>query len=542
MLQKVAVYCSCSAGMLCARATGVFLILFFFQFTDQVEGTTNPCVYTIATDNNGYYSYNVPIGNKQNQLLCCKTGNCTFRSFEDALGNLTSNVVIELNISVVVTANITVENIDNFVMKSYADNTVHFTNTVNIRFVSCRNLTIEGISWRHIGGLQFHNSSNITIQSCYFHNSTRQAIQITGMQGDVKIKDCQFKHNVQYSGNGSAIHYSSGTVNNPPSVLSIKNCSFTSNGPSGSVVYLVSSSSNVYCSIFLQDSVFSHNQGVPIFVSNTQIQVLGTALFLRNSASNGGGIYSDESIVLFNKCKVQFFYNFATFKGGAFYGSHSNITFHSDSSVQFKNNQASTNYGGAIFSQSRSLMVFANNSLVTFTSNRAGQDGGAIYTTENSDVFFTERSQVTFNNNSARSNGGAIGVYVSSDIEFDDSTIVTFSNNVARSRGGAVYAYKNVHMTFNGIAKVTFVSNTATTQGGAVYFGYSNVIIFNAPVLFQNNSASSGLAVYCGSRSSNLRFKEGLYKAPIHYNSDDGEDLSDTCAVSVEKYTCEYTE
>ena len=527
--------------MLRARTTGVFLILSFFQFTDQVEGTTNPCVYTIAADNNGYDSYNVENGNKQNQLSCCKTGTCTFHSFEDALGNLTNNVVIELNISVVVTANITVENIDDFVMKSYADATVHFTNTVNIRFVSCRNLTIKGIIWQHIGGLQFHNSSNITIQGCYFHNSTRQAVQITEMQGDMKIKGCQFKHNIQYSGHGSAIHYSTGTNNNPPPVFSIKNCSFTSNGPSESVVYMVSSSSNVRGSIFLQDSVFSHNQGVPVFVSNVQIQVLGTALFMQNSASSGGGIYSVESIVLFNKCKVQFFNNFATFKGGAFYGSHSNI-FHSDSSVQFENNKASTSYGGAIFSQSRSLMVFANNSLVTFTSNSAGHDGGAIYTTENCDVFFTDGSLVTFNNNSAQSNGGAISVYSSSVIEFDNSTVVTFSNNVARSRGGAMYAYKNVQMTFDGSAKVTFVNNTATTQGGAVYFGYSDSIIFNAPVLFQNNSASSGLAVYCGSRSSNLRFKEGLYKAPIHYNSDDGEDLFDTCAVSVEKYSCEYIE
>jgi len=80
-----------------------------------VNGATNPCVYAVSNDSNAI-SY-PGSGNDQDQFACCLTGNCTFHSFEDALANITNNVVIDVEASVVLTSNLTVVNIENVLIK-----------------------------------------------------------------------------------------------------------------------------------------------------------------------------------------------------------------------------------------------------------------------------------------------------------------------------------------------------------------------------------------------------------------------------------------
>ena len=669
--------------MICSfiRNEGAFIL--FSQGTEGIQNATN-----FAINNDSAVTVTPSKGN-QDHLSCCVTGNC---SFQDALTNVTNDVVIDVKTSTVLSAIISIENVDNILIRSQTNATISCADSALLRFVSTSNITIEGINWQGCEELQFYNSSNVTVRDCNFHNSTKQALVMLESSGDVYIKDCYFTQSNSF-GQGSAIHYSSETVTNPPLSLIINNCSFTSNGPTGSVVYVSSPTRNTRPNLFVQDSVFVNNLGVPIFLSSVELHFLGSVLFRQNTAYSGGGIFSINSIVHFDNCSVEFYSNSSPENGGAVFLHYSNMIFGSDSAVRFENNSASI-HGGAIFSQSESVMTFFGNSEITFSSNSAGDGGGAIGAYSSSDVNFDYNTIVTFRNNVARSSGGAIDIVSSSDmlftgnsrvdftnnsaqygsaihsssssdtfiygrsvvtfcnnghasqggamslddncnlfvdeyssvtfvnntgtnggaiysylrsdisfqgnavvkfinnaatdggvlckyhypnyydylrpiisfldkstvtfrdnyainyggvvyinhyvaVSFDDQSVVTFIRNRA-SYGGAVYAYQKIQMIFDGSAKVTFVNNTATTQGGAVYFGYSNSIIFNASVLFQNNSATSGLAVYCTSSSSNLRYKESLYKASIHYNSDDGKQLSDTCAVSVEKYACEY--
>ena len=101
--------------------------------------------------------------------------------------------------------------------------------------------------------------------------------------------------------------YSYETTSNPSTMLSINNCSFTSNGPSGNVIYTASSSSSFHPVLLLQDSVLTNNQDVPacLYLSNVHAKVLGTVLIRHNSAILGEGIFS-TNFIEFNNCSVQF--------------------------------------------------------------------------------------------------------------------------------------------------------------------------------------------------------------------------------------------
>ena len=66
-------------------------------------------------------------------------------------------------------------------------------------------------------------------------------------------------------------------------------------------------------------------------------------------------------------------------------------------------------------------------------------------------------------------------------------------------------------------------ANAAASQWGAACIKNCD-ILFNTPIIFQDNSAGSSPAVYCDGDSS-LRFEENLYKALANNNDEDGEDL-----------------
>ena len=134
-----------------------------------MNGTTASCVYTVSNDGDAISGS----GSDRDQFACCMTGSCTFHSFKDALINVTNDVVINIETSVVLSSNITIVNANNVLIKGQTVATVLCNNTANMHFVSCNSLTIEGIIWQGCGGLQFYNSSDVTIKNKYFHNSTR---------------------------------------------------------------------------------------------------------------------------------------------------------------------------------------------------------------------------------------------------------------------------------------------------------------------------------------------------------------------------------
>ncbi|XP_065895934.1 uncharacterized protein [Dysidea avara] len=471
--------------------------------------------------------------------------NLSFRSLIDALTNLSNNTVVTLSNHAVLPSSVTLDHLNNITIIGQGNPTVNFNGTGALKFVTCNNVTIEGINWEKCGtsntlstnsGIEFHNSSNIFLKSCLLYNFTGQAVLLSKVSGTVHIYKCTFMYNSQYGGHGTAVYYLPWKQDEFVNKLVIQESNFTMNGQAQSVVYLDDCVNRCFVDVFLQDSVFINNQGVPIYISHNYLylggsafHICGSVLFKGNRANAGGGIYSINSTILFCEgSNVQFIGNIAETNGGAiclrnsvvsfssgsfihFYNDDtkenggaihsfiSDITFGDNQSVIFNNNEAKGN-GGAICCESSSNITIDGNSRVTFYNNSAIGNGGAVYCQQLSHITFHGDSSVTFNYNEANWYGGAVYCQHLSHITFDGDSSVKFNNNEASLYGGAVYCRNSSHITFEGDSSVAFHNNEANQYGGAVYCQHLSHITFDgdSSVTFNNNEANQyGGAVYC---------------------------------------------
>ena len=463
--------------------------------------------------------------------FCCVSGNITFHSIADILNNISSNnTIVNITTDVVLFSNVTLEGLENIMIIGHRNPVVKCNDVGAVKFISCKNITIEGIQWEGCGskdypGIEFYNSSsNVSFERCSFNNS---GALLSEVSGNVYIKNCNFTHKYEYSGHGAAIHYSPNTNSHGQLKLVVQNSQFIFNRATQSVVYIDGSGSRIPGHVYLQDNVFVNNKGVPIYISHTNLHIRGSLLLKDNTAKSGGGIYSNNStIVFYDKCDVNFISNSVNDSGGAIYQTYSTIIFEENSMVTFKDHSAiyggaldsnnsditfdgtsikfsnnTASIGGAVYCQCSSHITFDGNSSVTFNNNEAG-GGGAVYCVSSSHITFDGNSSVTFSNNTASVSGGAVYSMSSCHITFDGNSSVTFNNNEA-SGGGAVCCVSSSHITFDGNSSVTFNNNTASVSGGAVYCVSSCHITFdgNSSVKFNNNEAKTGGAIVCLSSS-----------------------------------------
>ncbi|XP_065908930.1 probable outer membrane protein pmp6 [Dysidea avara] len=425
-----------------------------------------------------------------------------FHSIFHALSNFTSNTIITVVSDAVLSSIVVLENLESVAIIGQGNPTVNCNGVGEIKFVSCNNVIIKGVNWERCGsndssypGMEFYNSSNILIQTCSFHHSTMQAVVMSKMSGNVYINNCQFTHNKYHNGHGATIYYTSAPEQSTRVLLVMNNCDFTMNGPAKSVVYIDSNNrANDFVSLLLQTSTFTHNQGIPIYISHTSLILNNSVSFKGNRATAGGGIYSSNSIIIFgDKCNVSFSDNLASTNGGTIYQIYSKMFFTMNSAVMFANNSAVKN-GGAIFSEGMSLISFEDQSLVTFSGNRAERDGGAVFVGKCA-IYIIGNSTVTFIRNGAKIKGGAVDI-IESNITFHGSSTVTFSNNSAEDGGAVSVALDNSVMSCGENSSVTFTGNSATYNGGAIQANES-IITFHgsSTVAFNNNSARYGGAV-----------------------------------------------
>ena len=333
-------------------------------------------------------------------LSCCVYGNCPCSSFDHALSNLTSNVMINITTDVMLTSLIEVSGLRNVSIVGYNNPTVNCNNFGGLQFTFCHNCIIQGITWDGCGTesnetyakpvLRLRYSSNITIQNCSFQHSMGQAVVLEEVSGDVNINHCQFVYNSHYRGHGAAMHYSNKVRNHTQPLLTVRYCNFSYNKDSKSLVYIMSriSHHNESNNIIFHCSKLRHNQGVtPIVVINQKISLSGELLFQNNTAKYGAGIYITD---------------------------HSTISFGENSDVSFIENSAEL--GGAIFLKNHSIALFDENSKTVFFYNKAID--GIVYSEANSNVTFTGNCEVMLNSNSATGGGAAIYSFNNSHVTF----------------------------------------------------------------------------------------------------------------------------
>ena len=151
-----------------------------------------------------------------------------------------------------------------------------------------------------------------------------------------------YNYNSHYRGHGAAIHYSSYASKNSSFVFTINNCNFTHNKHAKSYVY-INKRNNEHNHITLNSSTFLGNEGIPIFVLNHELCVIGKKSFQNNTARKGAGVYiSNHSTIVFgDSSNVAFIHNLANFNGAAvFLINHSNMLIDQNSKINFNNNHA----------------------------------------------------------------------------------------------------------------------------------------------------------------------------------------------------------
>ena len=499
-----------------------------------------------------------------NSHICCVYGNCTCNSFDHALANLTSNVLINITTDVTLSSLIKVSYLQNVSIIGHNNPTVK-CKTGGINFVFFHNCIIQSITWDRCGteinnnftepGIKLNYSSNVAIKCCCFQHSIGQALVLSEVSGNVNINNCSFVNNSNFRGHGATIHYSymyNTKILSNDQLFTVSNCNFTNNKNNRSLVFIKNRSLK-YHKIIFYNSMFRSNQGTSVYVINHEIYINGRVSFQNNVAEDGAGIYiSDHSTVMFGKnSNVTFYQNFADIKGGAvFLSNYSICVFDHNSIVTFNYNKATK--GGAINSEANSNVTFEETCKVIFSNNLATQQGAAIYSLDNSHIIFTrtpanssevlnnrtlqnmvscinypisnfhdtcfeENFNLVFCNNTA-SYGGAILCENNCHISFENASTTVFINNAAYV-GGAIHCYDKSHVSFKGNSTIIFSNNTAIVLGGAIYSFLNINISFeeNSVTKFTDNTAAYGGAMRT-SQNSYISFK-GNSTTVFSYNT-----------------------
>ena len=123
------------------------------------------------------------------------------------------------------------------------------------------------------------------------------------MSGNVTFSTCHFTHNDRYGGHGAAIYYMS--ENHIQFELVINNCNFSFSSAAKSIVFFARTNKSLRALLSLQNSIFLGNKGVPIYISNNNLHIIGIVHFKHNVADQGGGIFSTNSVVNFDHQSIR---------------------------------------------------------------------------------------------------------------------------------------------------------------------------------------------------------------------------------------------
>ena len=423
----------------------------------------------------------------------CIHGQCFCKVIDNALAYLTNNTSIKITTDVVLSSIVSLSRLHNISIVGQNSPTINCDGG-GLHLVYCHNCIIDGINWNGCGNkstnspvLKIESSSSIEINKCTFKHSIGQVVIFSEMLGDTKINHCKFVNNINI-GHGAALYYSSYSQ----LALIINNCNFTNNVGAASIVYIGQLASLNYSISILNNSHFYDNQGIPVYLSNQNLCVMGNSSFSENTAENGAGIFATNhsTITFSNHSSTTFDHNTAVKNGVAVYITYyTRVLFDGNSQVSFNRNNATTGDGGAIYSYDNSEIIFKENSNIQFNCNLAKQ-GGALFSENNSDVKIDQNCFVTFDNNTA-DYGGALYLTQHSTVLFTGSSSIKFQHNTASKYGGAVYVLDTCAVVFMKNTTVTFYNNSAISNGGAIFFKTNSIVIFeeNSTVSFDNNRA-----------------------------------------------------
>ena len=423
-------------------------------------------------------------GNKS--AVCCVEGNCSCSSLFEAFNGINNSTIVIITSESVKLDNHSV--IETPAIKSNItitgnNTTIKCNNTGSVRIVNSLNFVIKGITWDQcgdynnssiIGGLDFHNIANLTIDNCTFQNSPISAVNLVGTFSTVIIKNSNFTSNRIRGINLEQLVIPNGSLS-----FVVMHSLFSDNGDGGIVGYIFPKDTKIYITI--------EHTG---FINNRAVSVTSRALLIEISSANypsPSSVYIQHSI---------FFNN----SNGAIYilVSKSNapqMVYFNEVSIK----ECVTGSGGGTVSLSLNSVL--NNTYyfgsVNFISNHyLGITGGALFlkTANSGNEIFMENC--VFQGNNGLGQGAAIYVedgVISSSLEYKTLMALRHVNLTDNVAGNSI-----IHVVGNTISdtRVTawmtyFVNNTGT----ALHLVMSKITFFYF-VYFGNNTANNGAALY----------------------------------------------
>ena len=470
----------------------------------------------------------------------------------------------------------------------------------------------------NIAGVTFNGTSNISLVNCTFKHSQLPAVSLLEVSDNILIQSCNFLSNIPLEIDHSSVlnitRISSPELSNNSNITITINDGYFYNN-TGSVVpplqIYIDDSSVANCNISFNKTKFLSNQILfnlhvevvklinvqltEILVTNNSQFSLGVSIYLWSATdnvilsmissnfhrNNGTNVYSEISG---NIVTVMINYsNFTNSKPIGFsarvstlyiYAAANNVSNILLYMVQFNNNVVEVSTRHRILNDNAlgTVSIVAHNGsfklkmfMVNFTSNKyAANKGGALSVTlpygkatihsnlitgckfvgnkapghgaalyidtknDNDDIQIADTifdknegghsvvylegflhpslqqqhtlhnyAQPVIINSSNFTNNTATAMYLSGcDVKF--SGIVLFKNNTAEN-GGAIYASQETTMTIEDEATVTFINNTARRDGGAVYVdmmcGYKTHGAYVLVNTFQGNSSGNTIFI-----------------------------------------------
>ena len=423
--------------------------------------------------------------------------------------------------------NLTVENVDNFVLKS--ENVV-----AQIKCTSDSHIYFRQSQCIHITNMEFigcGNNNIVEVVTSFLVNNTKfEGLNNSGTALELIKTEAQFLNSTFVSNRKGSYRqlnnlfmpgFIGGAVIATSSTINISQSKFEDNGAAdyGGAIFtwqnsIIHMDNDVYINgntASYGGALFSYNSTVTmnasIFQNNTSSASGGVLLSIRsmitiedsefdsNSAQySGGALYSSESAVTVDA--TEFYGNIGYLAGGALYISdNSTITIEAsefreniadeggvassrNSKITIEASEFDDNiakFGGVLFSESSTIAV--NDS--EFRKNSANVSGGALFS--ESSIIIIKASE--FGSNSANNSGGVL-LSKSSTITVKESE---FDSNSAIWDGGVMYADCSAII----LQASVYENNIANFNGGALYLSNSSILTIKASE-FKNNSASKG--------------------------------------------------
>jgi predicted outer membrane repeat protein len=287
--------------------------------------------------------------------------------------------------------------------------------------------------------------------------------------------------NTAVAGSGGGI-YSEGPVS-----LTLTNVNVLQNVSRASGGGIHTKSSIILTGCQVSQNTANSNAGGIIADANsaTLVSITSSTLNQNVSSSSGGALYhaaSGASIMLTN---VQMNENRSSSSGGAIHIEESDVTATLNDVQMDDNVSTNSNAGSLYFNGSASPLRMTN---VRMRRNRSRLSGGAVYADGPVTLTNCDISQ----NTCGSGNAGAVYMNSGNSLSVTSSTI---SQNQSPSSGGAIYANRSTTATLNDVLMDDNVSTNA--NAGSLYFSRSDSPLSMTQVrMRRNRSSSSGGAVY----------------------------------------------